>query len=260
MYTRIENAKITPKSDPNAVEITDSKPTKPETPLFQKVCGQFETAQYQEIWDNSPQSTEYNIVFPWHKQCKEYSVINFHPTQVGHRISYNDIKHVTTSLKSLKLYDSESLIRRQIFFRNLWTILPFITTVIIILFFAEHITVHLKANINLAFFMIPLLVFEIGWIFFITKAMAKRFNKIMIKREKEITKILDKWNENMFEPRGLKLVSGVYGAWIEMEVGYMGEGEFMPIGKQQENLEGKMKYFERRGLEKIMEREDESEE
>jgi len=61
-------------------------------------------------------------------------------------------------------------------------------------------------------------MFEIVWIAYMTQAMRNRFVKLLLKRQMKITEILDLWNENFCEPKGLKLSCGYRGAWIELDV------------------------------------------
>ena len=99
--------------------------------------------------------------------------------------------------------------------------------------------------------MIPILVFEMFWIFMITNLLNKRFGKIMVKREKEVVGILECWNGNLLEGKGLRLGSGVFGAWVELEVLFSMGGEYMPVvevGGSEAVLCG-----ERAGLERILE-------
>jgi len=119
MYTAIENAKIYQTEPLNSSSNSKNDSSHAPLSLYAKLFGQFQTSQYQEIWDNAPESIPTKIVLPWHKRCKEYSIIDFHPSLVGNRISYNDMSEVTESLKSIKSYDTESLIKSQIFSRNL---------------------------------------------------------------------------------------------------------------------------------------------
>ena len=61
-------------------------------------------------------------------------------------------------------------------------------------------------------------MFEILWIASISKAMRKRFAKRLWRREKQISNILNRWNENTFAHKGLKFSSGYRGTWIELDV------------------------------------------
>jgi hypothetical protein len=185
--------------------------------------------QYINIWTQAPDSHKNKVVFPWHKTCKEYSMIDFHPSNVGHRIAYKDMTSVVKSLKQIKLYDSEALIRAQRFKRNLFIIMPLLTMIAMVIGFADHIQFHLGANVNIGFMLIPIFFFELVWILVITKTMNARFEKIMMRRQTQVTKILDCWNGNLFGSKGLRLSSGLYGAWIELDILFTQDGFYMPV-------------------------------
>ena len=260
MYTNIDAKNVSPKQVPlNQGKNSEITPTNENSGR----CGwltTLETSQYEQIWRSAPESCESKIVFPWHKKSQEYSIMNFHPTLVYNRISYQDMSQVMTSLKSEKLYDTEKMIRNQRFWRNVFILLPVLTMITIIVAFAEHINFYLGTDLNIAWFMIPALLLEIVWIIVITKAMATRFQKMLIKRESKITEILERWNENKFEPKGLKLISGVYGAWIELDVEFFEEQRFAPVHYGRQIGEGKQqKILERSYLDSIREAQEEYE-
>ena len=147
MYTSITSEEISSTSQPKQHAKCTEKSARNE----RKGClNKFETSYYQQIWQSAPESTENKIIFPWHQKSKEYSIMNFHPTLVGNRISYSDISHVMDSLKSEKLYDKEKMIRTDRFWRNIWILLPVITICMIVFAFAEHITFYLGTDVNIA--------------------------------------------------------------------------------------------------------------
>jgi len=240
MYTSIDIDRQTPKTAEKAKPLADLD-HKFKPPSMPGYFDRLNLDQYINIWTQAPESTKHKVVFPWHKKCKEYSMIDFHPAGVGNRIAYNDMTSVIQSLKQIKLYDSESMIRSQRFNRNLAIILPLLTMIGMVIGFAEHIQFHLGPSINIGWMLIPIILFQLAWIFVITKALNRRFEKIMMKRQTQVTQILDCWNENFFGPKGLHLSSGLFGAWIELEILYGQDSIYMPVQDFNDRCSGLMK-------------------
>lgn len=247
MYKKIDNATdyakqtdVLDQQSQHSLEKPEHTSKKGNTSVF-SYFRQYETSEFEQIWDNAPESNEYKVIFPWHKKTKEYSTMEFNPLMVYSIISYIELENVMDSLRSLKFYNIQSLIRNQVFWRNFLFMIPLVTFAIIAFFFYEHITLHLGNNMNVGFLAIPILIFEIVWIALMTKAMRKRFEKLLLRRQQKITEILDRWNENFYEPKGLKLHCGYLGAWLELDVNIMSnndyvESHFLPQGPNYERL------------------------
>ena len=62
--------------------------------------------------------------------------------------------------------------------------------------FAEHVMVYIGETVNLAYFGVPVLVGEIGWIFMVWLYMRKGVEEMERRREGEVGGVLDSWNES----------------------------------------------------------------
>lgn len=178
----------------------------------------YETSEFEEIWNNAPETNEFKVIFPWNSERKEYNTIDFHPEMAQNMLSYIELEQMMDSLKEVSFYSVQSLIRWQVLLRNFLFLIPILTFALIGFFWYEHIGIYIGQYFNVGFLCLPILVFELVWIALMTKAMRNRFIKLLVKRENRITSILNKWNENFYEPKGLKLGCGYRAAWIELDV------------------------------------------
>ena len=139
MYTKVEKHKISDcaqkakliRSDSiESLETSDNakKQSKNSWCNFSK---NYETSEFEEVWDSAPETNDFKVIFPWHKETKEYSTINFHPMMAQNMVSYIELGNMMESIKSVKYYSVQSLIRWQVLLRNILFLIPLLTFALI---------------------------------------------------------------------------------------------------------------------------------
>lgn len=196
-----------------------------------KFLDKFSTQEFTKIWESAPSSSETKVILSWDQESKEYSIVDFHPSYVGNRISYSDINPVINSLKEIPFYDMEGYINKKQNFHNLLLIIPILTIALLIFMLADHIDIDIyNEPINLAWFLTPLLSIELTMILIMRKSLKKSFEQMIMLRQLQIDNILNCWNENKFGLLSLHLSSGKMGAWLQLEILHRYTGAYMPLG------------------------------
>ena len=96
-------------------------------------CEDYMTEEFSKIWDLAPNCDNTRIIFPWNKTQKLYSMIDFDPDVLEHRVTFNEIDQITSSIKGIKNYDFEPVIKRKRLIAGLLYLLPIITIVMFVL-------------------------------------------------------------------------------------------------------------------------------
>ena len=179
-------------------------------------CENYMTEEFSKIWDLAPNCDNTRTIFPWNKTQKEYSMINFDPDVIEHRVTFSEIDQITSSIKGIKNYDFEPVIKRKRLVAGLLYLLPIITILMFVLCQKEHWDLYIGFELNIGVLFIPIIMLQIAWILIVNQQMRNYFKNIMKEREISITKLLEGWNLEKFHCKYLEWTAGKYGAWLEL--------------------------------------------
>ena len=102
----------------------------PNKSYLKSFCENYMTKEFSNIWGLAPTSDHTKTVFPWNSTLKEYSMVNFDAEVIEHRATFNDIDLVTESIRSIKNYDFESVIKRKRLIAGLLYFVPIMTILV----------------------------------------------------------------------------------------------------------------------------------
>jgi len=165
----------------------------------------------QEI-QSTPAESPHTQVFPWSMALNTYNTAHFNPQKMNN-LSYHQFESFMQALATIENYDIGSKLKK------LKSIFCVSFLVIIICYVALFIIFYLSMDdsdynetfvveISIAF---PLMFIIMIFVSFYTK---KKSQRIVEKREKDITLVMIRYNQILFTPILLNCTVGNFGAYI----------------------------------------------
>lgn len=185
--------------------------------------GRAQPSPFQVALLQRPQTTNSRIVFPW--LMGEYSKSEFNPVVTQGRASEGDIDRVIQAVKGVEHYNPN--------ISGWWMcLLPLIMcggmAIIMIIFFTslnksiENSRTSGGSSSSFNFLIMPIGMFGLFCIMCcLMICLQKVQNERFVKREQEIKGVLDQFNANEFDMKGINWKCGKFGAWILMDLNFV---------------------------------------
>lgn len=172
--------------------------------------------------ESQPETTKKSLILPWrihsfeddefsYQQEMSFDLDFFDSSAIGYKITKEELGAVMEDLKEI-----DNWVPIVKFPTALWIgilSVPVILGVILFVIFSN--LGDFQDNIVLV--MVLIFVGLLGiFSIFMPCFVLKYNNDRLKKRQQEIKQVLQEWNEKIFETKGVKLIEGKFGAWIEI--------------------------------------------